>query len=316
MPSGGMGEPEDSEGEPEDMEGPVQKGPSNQKKDELSTPMDSNNAPIDQRLAQDIEEAMVSDTEDITQDIYKEFENAGFKTTRQGFLITRKKEVKTILIKPDAELCRRLERIITIRKRLQSRVMRGEVYGKLDMRKLHRSQTDQRMFKLKYRFPEGFPDSAILVDMSGSMSGEEAEEVIVAAASLANVVKCQIYSYAQQSSEIAITRLNEGVVTHGARPEGNTPSGVALVAVADTLKKGGLIIHLTDGEHNVEFGPGEAMQILKKKGINAVHLLWGEKTEAYAGLNYRILSGGLGDFPEALYRTLIEQLKLEGMGQK
>ncbi|MBI2849543.1 MAG: VWA domain-containing protein [Chloroflexi bacterium] len=316
MAAGGLGTPESEEGEPENIEGPTQKGPNDQKKDELSTPMDSNSAPIDQRLADDIEEAMVADTEDITQDIYKQFENAGFKTTSRGFLITRKKEMRTIQIKPDAELCRRLERIINIRKRLQSRVMRGENYGKLDMAKLHRSQTDQRMFKLKYRFPEGFPESAILVDMSGSMSGDEAEEVIVAAASLANVVKCQIWSYAQCSSEIAITRLNDGVVTHGCRPEGNTPSGVALVAVAETLKKGGLIIHLTDGEHNVEFGPADATHILKKKGINAVHLLWGEHMEAYAGLNYKILSGGLGDFPDALYRMLIEQLKLDGLGKK
>lgn len=312
---GGLGTPE-GEGEQEDINGPTQKGPSDEKgkeKDDLSTPMDTNAAPIDPRLANDIEDAMVSDTEDITKDIYKEFENAGFKVTSRGFLITRKKETRTIPIKPDAELCRRLERILTIRQRLQSRTMRGENYGKLDMRKLHRSQTDQRIFKLKYRFPEGFPESAILVDMSGSMSGEEAEEVIVAAASLANVVKCQIWSYAQQSSEIAITKLNDGVVTHGARPEGNTPSGIALVAVGDTMKKGGLIIHLTDGEHNVEFGPAEATQILNKKGIKAVHLLWGEQCGPYAGLQYRILSGGLGDFPESLYRILMEQLKLEGL---
>ena len=316
---GGLGVPEQAdEGEEMDIDGPTQKGPTDQKgeKDDFSTPMDADTAPIDQKLANDIEEAMVSDTEDITQDIYKEFEEAGFKTTSRGFLITRKNETRTIQIRPDPELCRKLERILMIRQRLQSRVMRGENYGKLDMRKLHRSQTDQRIFKLKYRFPDGFPESAILVDMSGSMSGEQAEEVIIAATSLANVVKCQVWAYAQQSSEIAVTRLNEGTITHSCRPEGNTPSGVALAAVADTLKKGGLIIHLTDGEHNVEFGPAEAMQLLKKRGINAVHLLWGEQDKAYAGLNYKILSGGLGEFPEALYRILVEQLKLEGMARK
>ena len=319
MMSSGEGVPEEGEGE-QMQDGPTQKGPSDQKgekkKDELATPMDSETAPIDRKLAADIEEAMVSDTEDISSQIYKEFEEAGFKTSTRGFLITRKKETRTIQVRPDAELCRRLESILSIRQRLQSRVMRGESYGKLDMRKLHRSQTDQRIFKLKYRFPDGFPESAILVDMSGSMSGDQAEEVIVAATSLANVVKCQVWAYAQNSSEIAITKLNEGTITHGARPEGNTPSGVALVAVADTLKKGGLIIHLTDGEHNVEFGPAEAMQLLKKKRINAVHLLWGEHDKPYAGLNYRVLKGGLGEFPEALHRILIEQLKLESLVKK
>lgn len=318
---GGLGVPEEGEENEEmDINGPTQKGPTDQKgdkeKDEFATPMDSETAPIDKRLAADIEEAMVSDTEDITSEIYKEFEEAGFKSNSRGFLITRKNETRTIQIRPDPELCRKLERVLMIRKRLQSRVMRGENYGRLDMRKLHRSQTDQRIFKLKYRFPDGFPDSAILVDMSGSMSGEQAEEVIIAATSLASVVKCQVWAYAQQSSEIAITKLNEGTVTHGCRPEGNTPSGVALAAVADTLKKGGLIIHLTDGEHNVEFGPAEAMQLLKKKGINAVHLLWGDKAGPYAGLNYKILAGGLGEFPEALYRILVEELKLEGIARR
>jgi len=314
---GGLGLPqEDGDNPQQDFQGPRRIGASDKKNDDkFKTPLDASNMPIDQRLALDIEEAMVSDTEDITSQIYKEFEEAGFKAGAHGFLITRKHETRTIPIKPDAELCRRLERILTLRQRLQGRVMRGELYGKLDMRKLHRSQTDQRIFKLKYRFPEGFPESAILVDMSGSMSGEQAEEVIVAAASLASVVKCQIWSYAQNSSEIAITRLDDGVVTHGARPEGNTPSGVALVAVADTLRKGGLIIHLTDGEHNVEFGPAEAMQLITKKGIKAIHLLWGEHTQPYTGLDYKVLAG-LGDFPEALYRILIEQLKLNTLKKK
>jgi len=320
MLSSGLDTPEQSdESILDNIDGPTQKGPSDkegEKEEEFSTPMDSDIAPIDQKLANDIEEAMVSDTEDITQQVYKEFEEAGFKVTSRGFLITRKKETRTIQIKPDPEMCRRLERILTIRQRLQSRTMRGENYGKLDMRKLHRSQTDQKIFKLKYRFPDGFPDSAILVDMSGSMTGDQAEEVIIAATSLATVVKCQVWAYAQCSSEIAITRLNDGTYTHGARPEGNTPSGVALVSVSETMKKGGLIIHLTDGEHNVDFGPAEASQILKKKGIKAVHLLWSDHTAPYAGLDYKVLVGGLAEFPEALYRILIEQLKLEGLGKK
>ena len=144
--------------------------------------------------------------------------------------------------------------------------MRGESYGKLDMRKLHRSQTDLKMFKLKYRFPDGFPDTAILVDMSGSMSGKQAEEVITAATSLAIVVKCRVWSYAEHSSEIKLVKLDDGKITHTSAPGGNTPSGIALVGVAETLRPGGLIIHLTDGEHNVEFGPAEATQVLDKKG--------------------------------------------------
>jgi hypothetical protein len=257
---------------------------------------------------------MMSDTEDITKQVYREFEEAGCTSRSIAFVVTRKQENKAVPMHPDPEQCRRLERILVIRKRLQARVMRGEEYGKLDMRKLHRSQTDQRMFKLKYRFPDGFPDTAILVDMSGSMSGQQAEEVMTAATSLASVVKCKVWSYSEASSEIRLVKLNDGKITHTCAPGGNTPSGIALVGVADTMKKGGLIIHLTDGEHNVEFGPAEATHVLDKKGIRAIHLLWGKKEGPYEGLPCKILTAGLSEFPEALYWILVQQLKLEGLG--
>jgi hypothetical protein len=80
------------------------------------------------------------------------------------------------------------------------------------------------------------------------------------------------------------------------------------------MKKGGLIIHLTDGEHNVEYGPAEATHVLDKKGIRAIHLLWGKQEGPYEGLPCKILSGGLSEFPEALYWILVQQLKLEGLG--
>jgi hypothetical protein len=170
------------------------------------------------------------------------------------------------------------------------------------------------MFKLKYRFPDGFPDCAILVDMSGSMTGKQAEEVITAATSLASVVKCKVWSYAEQGSEIKLVKLDDGKFTHKSTPCGNTPSGIALVGVADTLKPGGLIIHLTDGEHNVVFGPAEANQVMNRKGISAVHILWGTKEGPYEGLPCKMLTGGLGEFPDALYWILVEQLQLSGLG--
>ncbi len=298
------------------MPGPTDRHFENTKERENRLPlMNMIPAPIDQRLAEAIEEAMTTDTEDITKQVYSEFEEAGYMPrTYVSFVVTRKHETKTVIVKPDPEQCRKLERVLTIRKRLQARTMRGENYGKLDMRKLHRSQTDQRMFKLKYRFPDGFPETAILVDMSGSMSGTQAEEVIVAATSLAQVVKCKVWSYAEQGSEIKLVKLDDGKMTHKSNPCGNTPSGIALVGVGDTLKPGGLIIHLTDGEHNIEFGPAEATQVLNHKGISAVHLIWGKTLGPYEGLPGKLLTGGLEEFPDALYWILVEQLQLAGFG--
>jgi hypothetical protein len=319
-PDGG-GQPQESPpGDPQYKNSRTQPGPTdrhnpNGKERDHDLPlMNAVPAPIDQKLAEAIEEAMASDTEDITRQVYRDFEEAGYNPRSIAFVVTRKHETKTIPVKPDPEQCRSLERVLTIRKRLQARVMRGENYGKLDMRKLHRSQTDLKMFKLKYRFPDGFPDTAILVDMSGSMSGKQAEEVITAATSLSMVVKCRVWSYAEHSSEIKLVKLDDGKVTHTSAPGGNTPSGIALVGVAETLRPGGLIIHLTDGEHNVEFGPAEATQVLNKKGIGAVHLLWGKREGPYAGLACRVLANGIADFPDALYWILVEQLRLEGLG--
>ena len=297
------------------MPGPTDRhNPDKKERDDDLPLMNSVPAPIDQKLAEAIEEAMTSDTEDITKQVYRDFEEAGYNPRNIAFVVTRKQETKTIPVHPDADQVRRLERVLTIRKRLQGRIMHGENYGKLDMRKLHRSQTDLKMFKLKYRFPDGFPDCAILVDMSGSMSGKQAEEVITAATSLSMVVKCKVWAYAEQSSEIKLVKLDEGKVTNGSTPGGNTPSGIALVGVAQTLKPGGLIIHLTDGEHNVDYGPAEATQVLNKRGVNAIHLLWGKKEGPYAGLACKLLENGITDFPEALYWILVEQLRLEGFG--
>ncbi len=309
--------PGEKEAQGRTMPGPTSMHPDNPKERDTSLPlMNMVPAPIDQRLAEAIEEAMTTDTEDITKQVYNEFEDAGYMPKSYvSFVVTRKHETKTVIVKPDPEQCRKLERILTIRRRLQARVMRGENYGKLDMKKLHRSQTDQKMFKLKYRFPDGFPDCAILVDMSGSMSGKQAEEVITAATSLATVVKCKVWSYAEQGSEIKLIKLDDGKMTHKNTPCGNTPSGIALVGVADTLKPGGLVIHLTDGEHNVEFGPAEAAEVLDRKGINAVHLLWGTKEGPYEGLPCKVLTGGLSEFPDALYWILVEELQLSGLGR-
>jgi hypothetical protein len=308
--------PSDKQTQGRTLPGPTNFHPENPKPRDTDLPlMNMVPAPIDDKLAESIEEAMTADTEDITKQVYNEFEEAGYMPrSMYSFVITRKQEIKTITVKPDPEQCRKLERVLTIRKRLQSRTMRGENYGKLDMKKLHRSQTDQRMFKLKYRFPDGFPDCAILVDMSGSMTGKQAEEVITAATSLATVVKCKVWSYAEQGSEIKLVKLNDGKFTHKSTPCGNTPSGIALVGVADTLKPGGLIIHLTDGEHNVEFGPAEASQVINRKGVSAVHILWGTKEGPYEGLPCKVLTGGLGEFPDALYWILVDQLQLSGLG--
>ena len=195
--------------------------------------------------------------------------------------------------------------------------MHGEQYGRIDKRHLHRIGTDQRIFSLRYKFPDGFPNTRILIDLSGSMSGQEADEVLEAAGALQTLVNAEVWCYNHYDGKVNLVRMDEGKLIHTFKPDGQTPSGLAIVGVSLGMKKDGLIIHLTDGEHNAGQTPWTANWALKKHGINLVNLIWGNHTKDYSldGMSYRQLNG-LAEFPEALYQILVEQMKLVKIGGK
>jgi len=231
-------------------------------------------------------------------------------------LVIRSRETKTPLIKPDQLLRKKLERVMTIRKRLQTRTMRGEQYGQIDRRHLHRIKTDERIFSLRYKFPDGFPNTRILLDLSGSMSRGQADEVLEAAGALQTLVNAEVWCYYNEG-EVRLIRVDDGKLIHQFKPDGQTPSGLAIVGVAVGLRKGGLVIHLTDGQHNFGQSPCTAHWILKKRGVDLVNLIWGSDIKQYAldGMNMVQLRG-LAEFPDALYRILVEQTKLSKIGGK
>lgn len=278
---------------------------------------------IDDELAEAIEDAVQSDSEDVTEEVAGEFnehqQGGGSPHSLQHriYPVIRSRETRTPLIKPDPQLRKRLERILTIRKRLQARTMHGEQYGRIDKRHLHRVKTDERVFSLRYKFPDGFPNTRILIDLSGSMSGREADEVLEAAGALQTLVGAEVWCYYHDEGKVQLIRVDEGKLIRSLEPEGDTPSGLAIVGVAVGMRKDGLVIHLTDGESNHGQAPWSAHWILKKKGINLVNMIWGMSTKQYSlqGMNYRQLDG-LADFPEALYQILIEQTKLSKVGGK
>ncbi len=287
--------------------------------DDFPAPLNSSPTPIADDLARQIEEAIESESDDITEEVEAAFNELGYEPVHDAERqIIRSHETQTPKVVPDNQLRKRLERILTIRKALQSRITHGELTGRLDMRKLHRSQTDERIFKERYRFPDGFPNARILIDMSGSIRERQAEEILAASGALSGVVKCQVWAYNCRST-VQLIRLDDGKVIHTMRSDGNTPSGLALVGVSLGMKRGGLIVHLTDGEHNTGYGPGEATQVLAKRGIDAVHLIWGSGDryeKAYVGLPHMMLERGLAEFPEALYNILVSKLNLERLGAK
>ena len=267
---------------------------------------------IDSELEKAIEEAVEYESEDITDQVHEEL---GDKHGASR-LVIRSRETKTPLIKPDTVLRKKLERIMTIRKRLQARTMHGEQYGRIDKRHLHRIGTDQRIFNLRYKFPDGFPNTRILIDLSDSMSGHDADEVLEAAGALQTLVNAEVWCY-NNTNQINLVRMDEGRLIHQFQPNGNTPSGIAIVGVSLGMKRGGLIIHLTDGGHNQGQPPWNANWVLKGHGIELVNLIWGNSTSHYdlEGINFRKING-LADFPEALYQILVEKARLSKIGGK
>jgi hypothetical protein len=96
---------------------------------------------------------------------------------------------------------------------------------------------------------------------------------------------------------------------------GGTPSGLAIVGVALGMKKNGLVIHLTDGDHNSGSSPAIAGKVLKDKGIGIVNVIWGTsnpKPQYYGLPTVGIRS--IEQFPDALYGILMSQAKLEKLG--
>jgi len=281
--------------------------------DEMDRPLaPTDEDDIDDDLADAINDAVETEQEDITEEVQNEFNGIAQQDVR--YPIIRSRETKTPLVKPDPQLRKRLERIMTIRKRLQARTMHGEQYGRIDKRHLHRIGTDQRVFSLRYKFPDGFPNTRILIDLSGSMGGREADEVLEAAGALQSLVNAEVWCY-NRTGHVNLVRMDDGKLIHHFEPNGDTPSGLAIVGVSLGMKKDGLVIHLTDGEHNVGQKPWNAHWILQKRGINLINLIWGREISQYnlQGMNYRQLNG-LGDFPDALYQILVEQSKLSKMG--
>ena len=264
---------------------------------------------ISRELTQAIEEAIKSDSEDVTEQV---MELAQDYTTHSSYPIIRSRGMATPTIKPNRELCKRLERIMTIHKRLQSRTMHGERYGQLDKRHLYRVSTDERVFSLDYKFPLGFPDTRILLDLSASMYGTQAEEVLEAAAALQVLVGAQVWCYNHDNALNNLVRVDDGKLIHKFRPAGDTPSGLAIIGVSLGMRSG-LIIHFTDGECNVGFEPYFAHEILRKRGIGLINLIWNHRRipSSYANMDCRQLKS-LAEFPDALYNILIEQVKLRG----
>lgn len=262
---------------------------------------------MDKELEQEIDNALEKEIEDITGKVKKMYPNS----PDSGAFILREREKTTPLLEPNRELAKRLGAIKTIRSRLQNRDLHGEKYGKIDKRHLHRAGTDQRVFVQRFKLPNGFPKTKILLDLSGSMRTKETHEVLEASGALKMVVEAEVWCYYRES-EIRLVRLDEGKMVHIYESRGDTPSGNALLGLSVGMAKGELILHLTDGEYNIGIELLEADAMVRKNGVDIVHILWKDRGDRFVGTNFRVING-IGEFPEALAQILMEQARLGGL---
>lgn len=272
--------------------------------------------PMSEKLMEAIEQALEDESDDISEQVMEEVAPiyTGYKNPR----VTRKRETKSPTVKADMKLSKQLTRILTIRKRLLRRDMHGELYGRIDKRHLDRIATDQRVFKQRFKFPDAFPKTKILLDLSGSMSGKQAEQVLEAAGALTTVIDAEVWTYADQG-DVTLTRVDDGKLVHTIQPNGGTPSGLAMSGVAIGMRRGDLIIHLTDGHSNVDASPDDVIDILHRRGIEVVNLLWGgSASSSKYQRNIKTVTKlkNLAEFPDALYGILINLAKLGGLGGK
>jgi len=299
-----------SESEPQpqkDMESGEPKPEPELEPDYMPTPNANVTNTIDPELEKLIQDALEKETEDLTEEIGELLVESG--TQLGNFTIIQTVNKDGALLSPNNELVGKLKVVLSIKKRLQKRDLRGEVNGKIDTRKLHRAVMDGKCFKQRFKFPGSFPESAILLDLSGSMTTEQRQEVIMASCAMTALVKSKVYGYQERNRQVMVTRLDEGYKVRVETAGGNTPSGLALITTAKQLKRGGLVIHLTDGKHNKGISPYHTRPVIDKMGIDVVNVIWGDNAtpDAYDGMIIKSIKG-LAEFPSALQELLVEKL--------
>lgn len=300
-------EPSDSEGGKVNPDGKHKNKKEPKSEPERPLPPQQQDAPISKKMAEQIEQAIVEEIEDATEEIRKELEEAGVKETLPKIL--RRKERIGKILTPDRRLANKLEEVVKLRKGLQYRAVRGESEGDIDDLNLWRAGfKDKRVFKSGYKFPDGIPETVVLIDASGSMTEEQMRGVLMAAAAMGAVIKCQCWAY-YYGGKVELIRLDENKVVRETKADGSTPSGLAILGVADTIKdkKRGLIIHLTDGGHNSGVNPRIVADLMKQKGygVEVVNVIWGRGGYKYKhwGLPVEEINT-IEDFPEALFKIL------------
>jgi hypothetical protein len=159
-------------------------------------------------------------------------------------------------------------------------VNRGLLSGKVDRRRLYRAPLSGRCFHQKEKLPEMDWNITLLMDASGSMRGTKWRMVENTVGNLHKALMgsrnhFQAYAYFEVDGVCMISRLVRDRNLFSVPPNGQTPSGQAMIAVAYFMPKGrkrNLLIHVTDGESNLGCDVRYGIEYCRKEKIHLVTL--------------------------------------------
>ncbi len=240
---------------------------------------------LDEELASEVLKMLEEGDSDITVDIATAIEDPA--AAEMPTTVTRAEALSGV--QADSEQVKRLKSIFKKQQALHKKLGKRKTKkfleeGKLDARRLHRTEIDGKAFKIKTKKPLDKPwNIIILADVSASMSGrgsrkrpwDFAEKTFVSLVEAAKGFKnnLDVYAYHEKKEECVLLRLNHSGKLHTVAPFGRTPSGQAIMAAALMFKEknqNNLIIHITDGASNCGLNVTIPVKYCKKHGIDLI----------------------------------------------
>ena len=285
---------------------------------DLDLPFHTPLSQIPEALMEKIQEALDSQTDDITVEVNKLLGEGEISTSYKGAIIWRH-ATTNIDDTFDKKLARELVWIKELKNSVDRQTYRAEKEGIIDKARLYRAGTDGAVFKVTKRVPQQKQDLVLLLDASSSMHNRT--ELYDSAKALHRIIpEANVFSYAD-NGEVIIQEHSYGRAFRAITTMGGTPSGLALLAVAKHFPES-LIIHFTDGDSNKGSTPTETLPLIHSKfphckiinihygGGRSVYNRYGSVSRTHEqypeleGFARTVRLENIADFPQVLKESL------------
>jgi hypothetical protein len=221
---------------------------------------------ISDQLQEEIRSKVDSESEDITEELQKVASKHDISHNYNGSVIWQLSQTERT-DEIDDKLYRELVWIRNLKHNIGQEVFRSEPHGLVDQRRLHRATIDGLVFKQKRQRPRKDLQLVLLLDASHSMRGEN-ESVFRAAHTLHRIIPASTVVTYNKNKDVVI-EVSSAVNKPSRKvwPNGETPSGLALLATAKRFPSA-LIIHFTDGDCNQGPTTKQAYHIIEEEYPN------------------------------------------------